>query len=213
MANTDVLLATTNHAKQRRLAWILEGLHLNPITPGDLGLNDLVPAEEGSSHLENSQLKAQSWSRVASMQAVSSDGGLEIPALGERWRSVLTHRFAGKLADDAARLDRLLQLMQDYKGEERAASWVEALAIAEGGRTVASWFVKGATGLLLESADEGPIVPGFWVFPIWYFPNLVKTYNQLDDEELKRMNDHWSQLKAIVRRYYLGKGSISAGRG
>ena len=210
MANTDILLATTNPAKQRRLRWLLEGLPLNPFTPDELGIADKVPTEEGSSHLENAQLKAKDWSRISSMEAVSSDGGLEVPALGERWQSVLTHRFAGATADDDARVEGLLRLMEGYEGRERTASWMEALAIAEGGQTKTSWHVKGATGLLLESPGKGPVVPGFWVFSLLYFPNQGKTYNQLDEEELERINDHWGQLKVDVQRYYLGKGS---GRG
>ena len=202
MGNTSILVATTNPAKQRRLRWLLEGLPLNPATPCELGLTDQAPGEMGSSHEENACLKAEAWSRVAGMLAISSDGGLVIPALGRQWESLLTHRFAGEGADDKARLERLLQLMQPYREDARMASWVEALAIAEEGQTIVSWQVEGATGFLLERPGPGAIVPGFWVFSVWYFPELGKTYNELDDQELEHLNDHWSQLKALARRFF-----------
>jgi len=92
--------------------------------------------------------------------------------------------------------------MQPYKGDERKASWVEALAIAEGGCTLASWEVEGANGILLEQPGRGPRVTGFWVFSLWYFPHLGKTYNELDEQELEGLNDHWSQLKALVQDFF-----------
>ena len=207
MDNTRILLATTNPAKQLRLRWLLEGLPLEPTTPAELGLADRAPEETGTSHEDNARLKAQSWSRSAAMPAISSDGGLVIPALGRDWQSLLTHRFAGENADEGVRLQRLLQLMQPYRGAERRASWVEALAIGEVGKATASWQVEGATGALLDGPSPGPEVPGFWVFSVWHFPHLGKTYNDLDEQELESLNDHWSQLKPLVQRF-LKKGIV-----
>ena len=202
MDNSGILLATTNPAKVRRLRWLLEGLPLDPTTPDELGLSGKDPEEDGSSHEENAILKAQGWSRAVAMPTIASDGGLVIPALGERWESLFTHRFAGVEADDDARRERLLQLMQGYRGEERKASWVEAVAIAQDGRTLACWQVEGATGLLLDGPGAGPAVPGFWAFSVWYFSHLGKTYNELDEQELRRLDDHWSQLKPLVQRFF-----------
>ena len=202
MDDTAILLATTNPAKQRKLSWLLEGLPLTPTTPAALGLAQEGPVEEGGSHQENARLKAESWSHASGMRAISSDGGLLIPALGQRWESLLTHRFAGDEADDRERVEALLRLMRPYSGDQRKGSWVEALAIAEGGRTIAAWCVEGATGLLLDDLHSRPVDPGFWVFSVWYFPALGKTYNELDDEELERLGDHWSRLRSLVRRFF-----------
>ena len=204
MRGTKILIASTNPAKQRRLRWLLEGLPIHHVTPAELGLGDITPEEEGSSHEEIARLKARSWSQAAAMPAISSDGGLVIPALGQAWESLLTHRFAGEEADDAARLDRLLDLMSPYSGEDRKASWVEALAIADADTILSSWEVKGPTGLLLEDVVPGLTVPGFWVFSIWHFPHLGKTYDQLDEEELEGINDHWGQLKPLVQGFLRG---------
>ena len=207
MSDVNILLATTNPAKQRALLRLLEGLPLRPMTPEEAGLAGFsVSEEEGSSHEEIARLKAEEWSKAAGVTAISSDGGLVIPALGQRWESLFTHRFAGEDADDHTRLERLLELMRPYKSEARRASWVEALAMAEGGRTLASWQVDGASGLLLEGLDSRPLVPGFWVFSLWYFPHLGKTYNDLNEDELAGLNDHWAQLKSLVGSYFLGAG-------
>ncbi len=202
MNNHKVLLATTNPAKLERLKWILEGLDLETATPDGISLHPEPPQETGATHEENARLKAEFWSKVASMPALASDGGLVVPAFGERWESLLTRRFAGEEAADEARLDRLLDMMAPFSGSQRTASWVEALAVADKGRTLASWSVKGATGVLADSTGHGPVVPGFWVFSLWYFPHLGKTYNELTEAEKEGLNDHWSQLKSLVEGFF-----------
>ena len=202
MEYTEILLATTNPAKQDRLRWLMEGLPLSLVTPADLGLNDKAPDEDGSTHSENARLKAEWWSRAGTMPAISSDGGLVVPALGRMWESIHTHRSAGYYADDQARLEHLIHLMSTYKGDKRRASWVEALAVADGGQVLGSWEVEGANGHLLDAPGPGPTVPGFWVFSIWYFPHLRKTYNELTEKELEDLNDHWSRLRSLVQQFF-----------
>ncbi len=202
----DILLATTNVAKEQRLRNLLDGLPLHARTPNDAGLSYWEgPHELGISHKENACLKAEGWSQAARTLAIASDGGLVIPVLGHRWKSVLTHRFAGEEATDRDRALQLLQLMEPYTGKERCASWVEALAIADEGRTLASWQVEGPSGLVVEIRPSETVTShkGFWVFDIWYLPQFGKTYNQLDQEELVKINDHWSQLTAYVKDFFL----------
>ena len=198
----NLLLATSNPAKQQRLGWLLEGLSLAPVTLDELGLAGREPQEEGATHEENACLKAEFWSSRRDGLVISSDGGLVIPVLGDRWASLRTRRFAGGLAGDEMRVRRLLDLMEPYDGDERRASWVEAVAIADRGQILGSWQVEGATGLLLKRPGSGPRVPGFWAFSIWYFPELEKSYNELDEGELEVLNDHWIQLKRLVQTFF-----------
>ena len=207
MSDNKVLLATTNPAKQERLTWLLEGLPWAPLTLDELGPAGNPPAEEGVSHKENALIKALHWSRSANMLTISSDGGLLIPRLGSGWESLVTHRFAGESADDEARIERLLQLMLPYKGEERGAAWVEALAFADSGMPLASWQVQGAQGVLLDRPNPSQGEPGFWASSLWHFPKLGKTYHELSDDELEGLNDHWSQLKRLVQQFLRERAS------
>ena len=198
---TPILLATGNPAKQRMLAWLLEETGLVQVTPQQLGL-DGVPDEEGDTHLAVARDKAAQWSQSGSTLAIASDGGLVIPALGDRWESLYTHRFAGAGADDYERAERLLELMQPYQGSDREASWVEALAIADRGRILASWELRGATGVIAESTAEDLDAHGFWTFSLWFIPKLGKRYRDLDPSELESLDDHWTRLRCLVRRYF-----------
>jgi XTP/dITP diphosphohydrolase len=200
-----ILLATGNPAKQEALRGLLAGLPLELITPRDLGL-DSVPDEAGETHEDIARSKARDWSRAADMLVIASDGGLVIPALGSDWESRFTHRFAGALATDEDRMRLLLELMRPYRGRDREASWMEAVAVADRGRVLASWERAGSTGVILEEPGDSPRVPGFWVFSLWYFPRLGKTYNQLSELEKESLGDHWTGLRALVQEYFLATG-------
>jgi len=210
-SDPPILLATTNPAKERTFRWLLEGLLLSPVTPARLGL-DSDPKEEGDSHEAIARLKAQEWSAAGgSVLAIASDGGLVIPALGARWESRYTHRFAGPAADDAERTRRLLELMHPHSGTAREASWVEALAIADRGLVLASWELSGSTGVIAESPVDQPSIPGFWAFSVWYFPRLGKGYNQLSPEERESLDDHWTRLRPMVQRFLRQEFPLLAG--
>lgn len=202
MRQTPILLATNNPDKQLALRQLVEGLPLAPVTPDQIGL-EINPGEDGETHLEVARDKAIQWSQASSTLAIASDGGLVLPVLGGRWESLYTHRFAGAPANGQARIGRLLELMRPYQGADRQASWVEALAIAHKGRLLVSWELGGATGVIAREAPElPPDDSGFWVFSVWEFPQFGKRYNQLSTAELESLDDHWINLRGLVRRYF-----------
>ena len=199
MPSTPILLATGNSDKQAEFRRLLGGLPFSPLTPAEMGIGS-VPDEEGDTHEDIARDKAAQWSAAASMLAIASDGGLVVPALGPRWESRYTHRFAGPAADKQERLTRLLELMRPYRGEDRRASWVEALAIAHCGRVLVSWELYGADGYLSEELPQGPL-PEFWVFSVWRFPQFGKAYNELSMLQRESIDDHWERLGRLVRRF------------
>ena len=196
-----ILLATGNPAKQDALRQLLAGLPLSPVTPADLGLAAFDPAETGATHRRIAADKAAQWSNQTDMLTIATDGGLVVPALGDNWESRYTRRFAGPAADDAERRRRLLELLQPYSGPQRQASWVEALAIARHGQILHSWELAGGSGVIAREAEPGPQPPGFWVFPLWYFPQYGKYYNQLTAGEKAALGDHWAGLRERVREW------------
>ena len=198
--HTPILLATGNGDKQQIFRSLLAGLPLAPVTPVELGIS-ASPDEDGDTHEAIAREKAVRWSEAGSMLAIASDGGLVIPALGPAWESRHTRRFAGPAVDDSQRVDRLLELMEPFTGTDRSASWVEALAIAHKGRLLASWELLGAAGEIARTREAGP-VPEFWAFTVWTFPRYGKTYNELTPDEHESLNDHWTRLDHLVRRFF-----------
>ena len=212
-AAPPILLATGNPAKQDALRQLLAGLPLPPVTPAALGLSAFDPPETGETHRQIAQDKARQWSQQTDLPVIATDGGLVVPILGPAWESRYTHRFAGPAADDAERRRRLLALLQPYAGPERQASWVEALAIARRGQVLHSWEVAGSSSVIAAKPQPGPPPPGFWVFPLWYFPAYGKYYGQLTDGEKAALGDHWATLGDKVREWYAAGGMAAAAAG
>lgn len=201
MLSTPILLATGNLDKQEQFRQILDGLPFLPVTPSEAGLEG-PSGEFGDTHEAIARDKAVRWSAASSMLAIASDGGLVIPALGPRWESRYTRRFAGPAADNNERLSRLLELMRPYAGEDRRASWVEALAIAHNGRVLVSWELTGGVGYLDERPPDSPL-PEFWVFSVWRFPRYGATYNRLTAAQRESIDDHWGRLRRLAHRFFL----------
>lgn len=196
-----ILLATRNPAKQARLRWLIEGLGLEARTPADLPPGP-EPAETGQSYAENAALKAVHWSRRSGGLALASDGGVEIPALGERWQGLQTQRASGAAPeDDEARIRHLLELMRPFRGAERRVVWHEAVALADRGELLCVWEAEGQEGELAERYDPARINPGFWIESLWRYPELGRVHAELTPEERARVETWWDRLRGPVRAY------------
>ena len=201
MKERSVLLATTNPAKGEMLAWLLDGLGLTLETP-ETARTSAEVEESDPTHRGNAVRKAMAWSQAYGGTAIASDGGLLIDALGPRWNSVHTARFAGPHVDDRGRLDSLLELMSPYSGQERRATWQEAVAVARTGALLGVWEARGGDGLLADSYDAQRMAPGFWVGAIWSFPALGKRYDQLSEAERREVGEPWSLLRPPVQAFF-----------
>lgn len=196
-----LLLASTNPAKQSRIAWLLDGLDLQLLTPQVLA--GLHPVEEdGLTHAANAAKKALEWSRQAGCLALATDGGLVIPGLGEHWNPLTTARFAGPRANDTERIHALLALMRNLTGSQRAAWFMEAAALADGGTLVKQWQVESPHGSIAATYDPTTQEPGAWAFSLWAPNQFGKAYSTLTPAERAQLDDHWGRLRQLIQSYF-----------
>ena len=94
MTASRLLLATLNPDKQRRLAWVVEGLGFDLVRPRLA--EGAAPEETGATHRAIAAAKARRWSGSFDGLVVASDGGVLVPTLGVSWSSVRTRRAAGQ---------------------------------------------------------------------------------------------------------------------
>jgi XTP/dITP diphosphohydrolase len=198
-----ILLATGNVAKQAKLRWLIDGLGFEAVTPRDIGL-ELDPPESGSTHQEIASSKALAWADRSGRLAISSDGGIDIPALGPNWNSLFTKRAAGDLADDPARADHLVGLMRGRGGAERDAFKREAVAVAQPGSVLGAWEAGGAIGRVVESYDPSKIRDGFWLPAVLWDVRLGKVVADLTPEESEQTENGWNALREVVRPFLAG---------
>ena len=200
-----ILLGSTNPAKIDRLRDCFDGWAFDFISVDELP-PDEPPEETGSTHLEIAEAKAVAWAKISGGLAIASDGGIDIPALGPNWDSLLTRRAAGEGATDEDRIRHLLALMEHlHTDAEREATWREAVAIATPSGIVQTWEVEGPTGVIRNEPSVKRI-EGFWLAGLWYIPALGKTYTELSVEELRPARDPWLRLKSQVQTWLAGGG-------
>lgn len=201
MAARRLVLATTNPTKARRLRWVFEGLGFNlEGLPTQAGPG---PAESGRSFKKNAEMKALFWSRRLTTLAASSDGGLQVPALGEQWDALHTARAAGPESEDVARARHLLAITRDLVGEQRRVFWAEGLAVAMGGRLLASWQAEGTQAFLVDDLDLSRLRSGFWAASLCFLPDRGLTLAEITDEALAEADPTWSRLRREARDFFL----------
>jgi XTP/dITP diphosphohydrolase len=175
-----ILLASSNPGKSREYRELAAGSVLAlDLIPNfrDLPLFD----ESAPTFAENAAGKALHYSRLAGETVLADDSGLVVPALGGA-PGVHSARYAGPDATDAACVRKLLREMEGREGDERRARFVCVIAMARQGRVLAvvSDFAEG----FLAKDPRG--TNGFGYDPIFFLPELARTFAELSPEEKNR---------------------------
>ena len=173
----QVFLASSNPGKLREYR-VLSGD--SPVELALLPNFTEVPLfeETALTFAENSAGKALHYSRFATGTVLADDSGLVVPALGGA-PGVYSARYAGPGASDSDRVQKLLREMSALSGDDRKARFVCVTTLAQNGRAVA----------VLSDSAEGVIakVPqgsgGFGYDPVFFFPQLCRTYAEITREE------------------------------
>ena len=180
-----VLIATSNAGKLRDFAGAAaaHGIEIGGIP--DFSSLPLV-VEDGQTFEENARKKAEEYSEyVPGEIVVADDSGIEIDALGgapgvhsARYAADEPH-LADANTDDELNNARVLRELKGVAREKRTGRFVCVLAAARDGKTLAT-FRGTAEGVILE-APRG--TNGFGYDPLFYFPQIEKTFAELSAEE------------------------------
>jgi XTP/dITP diphosphohydrolase len=172
-----IFLASSNPGKLREYR-VLAGD--SPIEVALLPNFSEIPVfeETAPTFAENSAGKAMHYSRFATGTVLADDSGLVVPALGGA-PGVLSARYAGPNASDADRVQKLLREMRELQGEARKARFVCVTCLAQGGCALAV-LSDSAEGFI---ATEPKGTDGFGYDPVFFFPQLGRTYAEITREE------------------------------
>jgi XTP/dITP diphosphohydrolase len=181
----SVLVATSNAGKLRDLAGaaVPYGITIASI-PNFSSLPQVI--EDGNTFEENARKKTEAYSlAVPGALVLADDSGLEIDALGGA-PGVHSARYAADdphaaecNTEDEANNARVLRELASVAAEKRTARFVCVLAVARDGQTLRT-FRGTAEGILLH-APRGQ--NGFGYDPLFYFPQIGKTFAELSAEE------------------------------
>jgi XTP/dITP diphosphohydrolase len=188
-----LVVATANPGKLREFRSLLAGLPFNLTSLGELGLPS--PEENGSSFLANATLKARHAAALSGSAALADDSGLEVDALGGA-PGVLSARYAGPGADDAANNAKLVAALAGLPPDRRRARYRCALVFVES---------ADAPALAADGVWEGFIVDaprgagGFGYDPHFWLSELQKTVAELDPEEKNRRSHRGAATRALLK--------------
>jgi len=192
----QVIIATTNPGKYRELheglaelGWEILPLINFPVT---------MPPETGTTFEDNALFKAAYVAQKTALPALADDSGLIVDALGGE-PGIYSARYGGRTSDR----ERNVYLLERLRGvplEERTARFVAVLTLAYPDGHVESY--RGEVeGLILE-APRGD--NGFGYDPLFYLPELEKTFAEMTPEE-KSAHSHRSRaLKKLLEAWKNG---------
>jgi XTP/dITP diphosphohydrolase len=185
------VLASNNQGKLRELNAILSALGMEVISQSQAGLH-LDVEETGTTFEANSYLKAFAACEASGMIAIADDSGLEVDALnGEP--GVYSARYGTPDLDDSGRTALLLKNMEGK--EPRTCRFVSVITCCfpDGRKLVARGTCEGEVAHV-PAGDNG-----FGYDPIFYVPELGRTFAQLTDEE-KNARSHRGKAVAQLAK-------------
>jgi XTP/dITP diphosphohydrolase len=200
-----ILIATSNAGKLRDFAGAARrhGVEIAGI-PNFSSLPTVV--EDGLTFEANARKKAESYSQYAPGEiVVADDSGLEIDALHGA-PGVHSARYAAPdlqnkepheaeaNTDDDANNARVLRELNDVPPARRAGRFVCVLAAARDGKTLTT-FRGTAEGIIIE-APRG--TNGFGYDPLFYFPEIKKTFAELTAEEKSKYSHRGAAFRQLL---------------
>lgn len=200
-----ILIATSNPGKLRDFAGTAARHSVQ--VAGIPGFSSLPPVvEDGLTFEANARKKAEEYSRfVPSEIVVADDSGLEVDALHGA-PGVHSARYAAPEVqnkephqadantDDELNNARVLRELKGVPPEKRTGRFVCVLAAARDGETLAT-FRGEAEGIILDGPRGSN---GFGYDPLFYFPQIGKTFAELSAEEKSQYSHRGEAFRQLM---------------
>lgn len=164
------------------------------VSPEEVGIVGEA-VETGMTFEENAILKAE-YCAVDGYYSFADDSGLEVDALDGR-PGVFSARYAGEPCNDQNNNDLLLSELADVPAERRTGRYVSVIACITptGERYIARGTCEGV--LLFEPRGNG----GFGYDPLFYVPELSKTFAQVTPEEKDAVSHRGRAVRKFLELY------------
>jgi XTP/dITP diphosphohydrolase len=195
-----IVFATNNIDKLNEAQSILKDLPFQFV-----GLNEFpnIPEieETGKTLLENSFNKARIVHKITGLPTLADDTGLEVNSLNGA-PGIRSARYAGGNATYDDNLNKLLKNLEDVPFEQRQAQFITVISFVTDSKEL--WTEGIVRGIILnESRGEG----GFGYDPVFYIPELNKTFAELSMEEKNKISHRGLALEKF--RILLGKFDLA----
>ncbi len=183
------ILASSNKHKLEEIQTILSEFDYELLTLNEVGLGDLEIIEDGETFEENSYIKAKAVMDLKKIVTIADDSGLEVDYL-EGAPGVYSARYAGDHVSYSDNNKKLLEALSGVPEAKRTARFVTVITMLfeNGEKIVARGEVKGIIGTELKG--DG----GFGYDPLFYVPEIGKTFAECTSEEKNRLSHRANAL-------------------
>ncbi len=189
-----IVAASANKHKIAEIKAITAKFGMNLISRDDAGVPKFEVKEDGETFEENSYKKAYEIMKACGKITLADDSGLVTEYL-DGAPGVYSARFAGENATDAENNAKLLSLMENAKGDMRAAKFVSVITMVfpSGESLVARGECKGR--ILRKAAGEN----GFGYDPLFVPDGYDESFAEISPEEKNRISHRACALKELER--------------
>jgi len=199
----SVLIATSNSGKLRDFAGAAAALAIEIKTIPSFSSLPAV-AEDGLTFEANARKKAEFYSRCAPGEIVlADDSGLEVDALGlapgvhsARYAADEPHK-AESNTDDQANNERLIRELGRVPPQKRSGRFVCVVAAARDGDILAVFRGEAEGVMLTEPRGSN----GFGYDPLFFFPQIGKTFAELSPEEKAGYSHRGEAFRKFLQWY------------
>lgn len=186
------ILASSNKHKLEEIQEILKAFDFELLTLAEVGLGDLEIIEDGETFEDNSYIKAKTVMDLKRMITLADDSGLEVDYL-QGAPGVYSARYAGDHVSYEDNNKKLLDALKGVSKENRTARFVTVITMLfeNGDKIVARGEVSGIIGTELKGNS------GFGYDPLFYVPEIGKTFAECTSEEKNKMSHRANALMAL----------------
>lgn len=186
-----LLVATRNRGKLKEIKAVLDGLVEELLCAADLP--ELAETEEdGATFVDNALKKAREACQSTGLPVLADDSGLMVDGLDGR-PGVLSARFAGPGADDAANNCKLLSELALLPMASRKAAFVCVMAFVHPDGTEQTFQGMVSGQILSGLRGEG----GFGYDPLFQVDGFQQTMAELSLEQKNLISHRGQALKAF----------------
>lgn len=189
-----VIIASNNAHKIDEIKAIVKDFGFDVISLSEAGI-DIDIEETGTTFRENALIKAETIVKMTGRITISDDSGLEVYALNGA-PGVYSARYSGEHGNTEENNAKLLRELKDVKYEDRRARFVSYIVMAypDGRRIYAPGYAEGII------ITEGRGSNGFGYDPLFFVPELGKTFAELTPAEKNSISHRSMALKELKRQ-------------
>ncbi len=186
-----LVIATHNEDKLKEIQTYFESFSFNAISLNKFPqIGEIV--EDGQTLLDNALIKAREVFDKTGLPTISDDTGLEVDALNGK-PGVFSARYAGEECTYLDNVKKLLKNMKKIPIPNRTAQFKTVMVFKDKNQEL---IVEGVVKGLISRELKGD--QGFGYDPIFFVPDLGKTFGELSAIEKNKISHRGNALRNLV---------------